>query len=225
MRESRRGSPAQTVMLVVVFLSLALVTAHDWESRVQEGIALHHRYLHRKAKETIVQAAAQAPHHQRQIAVWLMEEAQKLMDEAKDEVGARGMLESSMAVARMLMDPETMYSVANLFLAAGAPPQALEGYTMVQTLLPTLASTYHQIGLTLSRMNKLDEAYEAYIGAIQLLPTYAITYNNIGMSTGQQTRGRIFFALHVCFHEGWCTVAERNVVVVDRREVLIDWKV
>jgi len=38
--------------------------------------------------------------------------------------------------------------------------QALEGYQTVQGLMPTLASAYHQIGLTLSRMNKLEEAYE-----------------------------------------------------------------
>ncbi len=42
----------------------------------------------------------------------------------KDEVGARGMLESSMAVALLLMDAETIYNIANLFLAANSPSQA-----------------------------------------------------------------------------------------------------
>jgi hypothetical protein len=41
----------------------------------------------------------------------------------KDEVGARGVLESSMAVALLLMDAETIYNIANLFLAANSPSQ------------------------------------------------------------------------------------------------------
>ena len=172
----------------LILLATALLAAGDWERRVEEGITLHHRYMHRKAKEIIVSAAKDAPEHQREIASWLMDEAQKLMRENKDEVGARGMLESSMAVAKVLMDAETIYSVSNLFLSAGAPPQALDGYKTVQALLPSLASAYHQIGLTLSRMNKLEEAFEAYNGAIALLPSYAITYNNVGVLLAKQGR-------------------------------------
>ena len=179
---------ARIVLVALILISTALLAAGNWEHRVEEGISMHHKYMHRKAKEIIVSVAKAAPDHQKEIAVWLMDEAQKLLRDNKDEVGARGILESSMAVAKLLMDAETIYSVSNLFLAAGAPPHALEGYKMVQTILPSLASAYHQIGLTLSRMNKLEEAFEAYNGAIALLPTYAITYNNVGVLLSKQGR-------------------------------------
>jgi hypothetical protein len=49
----------------------------------------------------------------------------------KDEVGARGMLESSMTVAMLLMDAETIYNIANLFLAANSPSQVWHSVLML----------------------------------------------------------------------------------------------
>ena len=181
----------QCVLMLLVVASLALSVADlvDFEAEVQKGIQLHHRYMHRKGTELIVAIAKRVPHHQIEICNWLIDDARALLDEnRKDEVGSRGLLESAMAVALLAQDAETLYNIANLFLTANAPPQALEGYRAVQTLLPTLASAYHQVGLTYSRMNKLEESFEAYNFAIQLLPSYAITYNNIGVLLSKQGR-------------------------------------
>lgn len=122
----------------------------------------------------MLKGARAAPEHHRDIVYWLLEEAQALLNkEERDEVGARGMIDSGMAVARLMMDAETIYTVSNLFLSAGAPQQALDGaslhaakltlpcppppcvwgltvrdntgYKMVQQLMPNLASGYHQV--------------------------------------------------------------------------------
>eukprot|EP00960_Hanusia_phi_P032822 750088-Hanusia_phi.AAC.5 len=168
--------------LLVVVLFCASLALEEWDANIREGIHLHKKYNHRRAMRVILEAAKKVPQNQKEIAYWLMEEAHNLLQgDVRDEVGARGLLDSAMSVAMLVMDAETIYTVSNVFLLAGGLQQALDGYRQVQKLFPQLASAYHQIGLTLSRMNRLEEAFEAYNGAIELLPSYAITYNNIGV--------------------------------------------
>ena len=161
----------------------------DFQNVIAQGVAQHHRYMHRKAKDIIMGAVKKHPEEAGSVVALLFEEAKQLLSE-EDEVGARGILETTLAVAQIQNDAETIYNIANLFLQAGAPEQALTGFRAVQALLPELASAYHQIGLTYSKMNKLDDAFESYNRAIELLPTYSITYNNIGVLLAKQGRTR-----------------------------------
>jgi hypothetical protein len=150
-----------------------------WDELISEGIELHSKYMHRKARDLIVRTAKYHHSKQSQIISLLLERARAMLADgpARDEVCARGcdifsdhvvafkngtafvtfpccgslrILESAMAVAQMLLDAETIYIVSNELIAANSIPAALEGYHFVLKLLPNLPSAYHQIGLALS---------------------------------------------------------------------------
>jgi tetratricopeptide (TPR) repeat protein len=62
-------------------------------------------------------------------------------------------------------------------------------------MVPSLAAAYHQIGMTLSKMNKLEDSIDAYNAALGLLPTYAISYNNLGVLLAKMGRTQVLLLL------------------------------
>jgi tetratricopeptide (TPR) repeat protein len=193
-----RSSWGELVVLAVL-LHASFAASQHWATRIQDGINLHHRYMHSRATKAIVAAAKEVGgDHQRQIAALLLDEANKLLSrpsDRRDEVGARGLLQSSMAVSVLVDDAEQIYNAAGGFLLAGSSQEALEGYKRVQRMVPSLAAAYHQIGMTLSKMNKLEDSIDAYNAALGLLPTYAISYNNLGVLLAKMGRTQVLLLL------------------------------
>jgi hypothetical protein len=148
------------------------VASSQWDALVREGIDLHSKYMHGKARELLVKTAKYHHPHQKEIVHMLLNSARSMLveGEGRDEVCARrsviffclrilyflcqfylcSLLESAMAVAQLLMDAETIYHVSNELINANSFSAAIDGYHFVLKLLPTLPSAYHQLGLTLS---------------------------------------------------------------------------
>ncbi|EKX38514.1 hypothetical protein GUITHDRAFT_115292 [Guillardia theta CCMP2712] len=102
--------------LLLLSLSCSCLALDEWDADIREGIQLHKKYNHRRAMRVILESAKKVPQNQKEIAYWLMEEAHQLLQgEVRDEVGARGLLDSAMSVALLVMDAETIYTVANVF--------------------------------------------------------------------------------------------------------------
>ena len=68
------------------------VASSRWDDLVREGIDLHSKYMHGKARDLIVKTAKYHHSNQKQIITMLLETARPMLveGEQRDEVGARG---------------------------------------------------------------------------------------------------------------------------------------
>ncbi|MEH2176482.1 tetratricopeptide repeat protein [Nostoc sp.] len=75
---------------------------------------------------------------------------------------------------------EQLFQQGNAAETMGNSSQAEIIWRKVLQLEPKLATAYSNLGIALSRQNKLDAAVAAFEKAIQLDPNYAAAYNNLG---------------------------------------------
>lgn len=95
-----------------------------------------------------------------------------------------------------LENPLILKKTAMKLFEEGKYSQSLSTWERLTLLTPTDAEIYNNMGLTLRKLGRKEEAYQAYTKALALQESYPETHNNLGvlyLNDGEKEKAKIHF--------------------------------